>query len=81
MFSWALVLTVMDGQESNLQDILFFVNILSCNMNKYLYCQIMVFLDLGILWFKPLTALRGLKNKFAQVLKHHNLSIEVFIYT
>ena len=48
-------------------------------MNKYLYCQIMVFLDLRILLFKPLTAFGGLKNKFPQVLKHHNLAIEVFI--
>ena len=73
MFSWALVLTVIVGQESNLPDIVFFfVNMLSCNINKDLYCQIMVILDLGSLLFKPLTMFGGLKNKLPQVLKHHN---------
>ena len=59
----------------------FSVNKLSCNINKDLYWQIMVFLDLGSLLFKPLTSFGGLKNKIPRVQKHHNLAIEVFIHT
>ena len=60
---------------------LFLGKILLCNMNNYLYCHIMLFQDFGILLFKPLAALGGLKNKFPQVLKQHNVAIEVIIHT
>ena len=50
-------------------------------MNNYLYGHIMLFYDFGILLFKPLAALEGLKNKLPQVLKQHNVAIEVVIHT
>ena len=53
-----------------------------CNlMNNNLYCHIMLFQDYGILLFKPLAALGGLKNKLPQVLKQHNVPIEAIIHT
>ena len=60
---------------------LFLGKILLCNMNNYLYWHIMLFQDLGTLLFKPLAALGGLKNKLPQVLKQHNVPIEVIIHT
>ena len=50
-------------------------------MNKDLYWQIMVFLDLGSLLFKPPHWVQSLKNNLPQVLKQHNLAIDVFITT
>ena len=60
---------------------LFLGKLLLCNMNNYLYGHIMLFYDFGILLFKPLAALEGLKNKLPQVLKQHNVAIEVIIHT
>ena len=50
-------------------------------MNNYLYYHIILFYDLGTLLFKPLAGLGGLKNKIPQVLKQHNMAIEVVIHT